>query len=107
MGQPIKGSADYFELGDYNATCSMCGRKAKASTMVRNWQGLYRHPWHNEIRQPQDYARGIKDVMSVPWAQPETDFFPLLCGYNESSAITGYAVAGCAIAGNPNYIPGL
>jgi hypothetical protein len=75
MGYPVKGSADYFALGDFNAACSMCGRKAKASTMVRNWQGLYRHPWHDEPRQPQDFASGVKDIMTVPWAQLEVDAF--------------------------------
>jgi hypothetical protein len=43
--------------------------------MVRNWQGLYRCPIHNEERQPQDYVRGVKDDPSVPWSQPEIDSF--------------------------------
>jgi len=71
MGGPVKGRADYFAPGDYNAACSMCGRKRKASELVRNWQGLYRCPEHNEPRQPQDYARGVKENMAVPWAQTE------------------------------------
>lgn len=76
MGSPvIKGRADYLALGDYNAACSMCGRKRKASTMERNWQGMYRCPTHNEPRQPQDFVRNVKDVMTVPWAQPETNLF--------------------------------
>jgi hypothetical protein len=85
MGAPQKGRADYLALGDYNVACSMCGRKRKASEVVRNWQGLYRCPEHNEPRQPQDFARGIKEVISPPWAQIETDdyvtfpaTFPLL-----------------------------
>jgi hypothetical protein len=75
MGFPQKGRADYFAPGDFNAACSECGRKRKASTLVRNWQGLYRCPEHNEPRQPQDFARGIKEVISPPWAQIETDNF--------------------------------
>lgn len=75
MGNPIKGRADYFAPGDFNAACSMCGRKRKASTMERNWQGMYRCPEHNEPRQPQDFVRNVKDVMTVPWAQPETNLF--------------------------------
>lgn len=75
MGAPRKGRADHLVLGDHNAACSMCGRKRKASTMERNWQGLYRCPWHNEPRQPQDFARGVKEVISPPWAQIETDKF--------------------------------
>ena len=53
----------------------MCGRKRKAAELVRNWQGLYRCPEHNEPRQPQDFARGVPDKMGVPWAQPETDIY--------------------------------
>lgn len=75
MAAPQKGRADYLALGDWNAACSMCGRKRKASELVRNWQGLYRCPEHNEPRQPQDFARGIKEVISPPWAQIETDNF--------------------------------
>lgn len=71
MGGPVKGQADHLVLGDWNAACSMCGRKRKASEMVRNWQGLYRCPIHNETRQPQDFARGIKENIGVPWAQLE------------------------------------
>jgi len=93
------GRADYFELGDWNAACSMCGRKRKASTMVRNWQGLYRCPEHNEPRQPQDYVRAIPDVMSVPWAQKETDQYTAFCTFNGGSAIPGYAIPGCSIPG--------
>src|SRR6267142_424620 len=91
------GRADYFELGDYNAACSMCGRKRKASTMVRNWQGLYRCPEHNEPRQPQDYVRAIPDVMSVPWAQKETDDFVFICDFNSQSAIPDIALPDCMI----------
>lgn len=75
MGGPIKGRADFLLLGDYNIACSMCGRKRKFSELVKNWQGLYRCPEHNEPRQPQDFARNVKDVMTVPWAQPQTDLY--------------------------------
>lgn len=67
MGRTI--TVDYYDEGTWNASCSMCGRKRKASDLVRNWQGLYRCPEHNEERQPQDFARGIKEDMGVPWAQ--------------------------------------
>lgn len=75
MSGQVKGRADYLLLGDWNAACSMCGRKRKASQLVRNWQGLYRCPSHNEPRQPQDFVRNVKDVMTVPWAQPEQNTF--------------------------------
>lgn len=69
------GEADYLELGSWNVSCSMCGRKRKSSKVVQNWQGQYRCPWHNEIRQPQDFVRNVKDIMTVPFAQPENIVF--------------------------------
>jgi hypothetical protein len=93
------GRADYFELGDWNAVCSMCGRKRKASTMEKNWQGLYRCPEHNEQRQPQDFVRAQPDVMSVPWAQKPLDQFTAFCTFNGQSAIPGWAEPGCSIPG--------
>jgi len=64
------GTADYLELGTWNAECSMCGRKRKANQMVKNWQGMWRCPEHNETRQPQDFVRAVPDVQTTPWAQP-------------------------------------
>jgi hypothetical protein len=77
----------------------MCDRKRKASTMVRNWQGLYRCPEHNEARQPQDFVRDVKDIMTTPWGQPPNDTYTTYCEINGMSAIPGYAQAGCMIAG--------
>ena len=99
MGQPTKGSADYYKEGDWNIACSSCGRKLKASEAVKNWQGLYRHPWHDEPRQPQDFARGVKDLIAVPFSQPETDTFVSFCSFNGRSSVAGWAEAGCMISG--------
>jgi hypothetical protein len=63
------GRADYLKLGDYNAYCSMCGFKRKAGELVRNWQGMYRCPEHNEVRHPQDFVRAVPDVQTPPWTQ--------------------------------------
>jgi hypothetical protein len=97
MGYPSRGAADYFKEGDWNVACSMCGRKGKSSEMVKNWQGLYRHPWHDEPRQPQDFARGVKDIMTVPFAQPEIDAFVTFCSFNGRSAYPGWAEPGCSV----------
>lgn len=101
MAGPTKGRADYLNLGDHNASCSMCGRKRKASTMERNWQGLYRCPEHNEPRQPQDFVRGVKDDPSVPFSQPELDTFVTtpLCTIYQATAYAGVGAAGCMVAG--------
>lgn len=68
---------DYLELGSWNALCSMCGRKRKASELVKNWQGMYRCPEHNEARHPQDFVRAVPDVQTPPWVQPQPDFLLL------------------------------
>jgi len=56
------GPNDHLVLGDWNAVCYECGRKQKASTMKRHWQGYYLCPDHWEPRQPQDFVRGTKDT---------------------------------------------
>ncbi len=99
------GLWDHFRFGDWNAACSMCGRKRKASQLVRNWQGMWRCPEHNEPRHPQDFVKGVREDMSVPWAQPQTDSYVLYCTLNGQSSVPGYATAGCMIPGRTYLIP--
>lgn len=105
MGGPVKGRADHLELGSWNVACSMCGRKRKASELVKNWQGQWRCPEHNEPRHPQDFVRGVPDNMSVPFSQPEQDFDILICSFNGRSGFVGWAIAGCAIVGRTQIDP--
>jgi hypothetical protein len=105
MSDIQKGRADFLEVGDWNAACSMCGRKRKASQMVQNWQGLYRCPEHNEPRQPQDFVRGVPDIQTPAWIQPERDIDVLVCSFNGSSGVPGFAQAGCMTPGRTNIIP--
>lgn len=99
MTNPIRGRADHLKLGDYNAECSMCGRKRKASTLVLNWQGQWRCPEHNEPRHPQDFVRNPPAEQPPPWVQVHTQQFVYVCSPNGRTALAGVAVAGCAIAG--------
>lgn len=99
MGGPVKGRADHYLPGDWNVACSMCGRKRKASQLVRNWQGLWRCPEHNEPRQPQDFVRAVPDIQGVPFAQPESDINIIFCSFNGGSAIPHYSIPGCMIPG--------
>lgn len=78
MTVPQKGQADHLQLGDWNAICSVCGRKYKASEMVKQPDGVGT-PWGGGTyvckrdyrpRQPQDFVRGIPDKMAAPWVQP-------------------------------------
>lgn len=96
---------DYLKLGDWNAACSMCGRKRKASELVRNWQGMYRCPEHNEPRHPQDFVRGISENMAPPFVQPQVDVYVYVCTVNTRCALPGYAGPGCCIPGNTVFDP--
>jgi len=100
-----KGRADFYQPGDWNVACSMCGRKRKASYMVRNWQGMYRCPEHNEPRQPQDFVRGLQDIQTVPFSQPETDIDIPVCTFNGISGRADVGIADCAMAENPTFDP--
>ena len=101
----MRGRADYYAPGDWNIACSMCGRKRKASMMVKNWQGMWRCPEHNEPRHPQDFVKAIPDNMSVPFAQIETDIDIEICTFNGQSAIPGAAIPGCMIPGRSTWDP--
>lgn len=68
-------SVDRFVLGDYNAVCYECGRKKKASTLVKHWQGYFVCPEHNEQRHPQDFAGKVPAEQPVPWSQSPSDIF--------------------------------
>lgn len=94
----MTGRADYLLLGDWNTVCYQCGRKRKASMLVRNWQGFYACPEHNEPRQPQDFVRAMPDAQTPPWTQPmPADSF--ICRPNAQSAIPNYAIPGCVLPG--------
>ena len=96
------GQADFLDLGNWNARCSMCTFKRKASGLVKNWQGQYRCPLHNEPRQPQDFVRATPDVQTPPWVQTAgVEYVTSVCFPNDTCAVPGYATPGCAL---PSYI---
>ena len=93
--------ADYLALGDWNANCAQCGRKRKASELVKNWQGMWRCPEHNEPRQSQDYVRGVPDIQTPPWVQVPTTAFVGVCSPNGMSALPDVGTGDCAL---PDYV---
>lgn len=68
-------AADHFVLGDYNASCFECGRKFKASQLVKHWKGYYVCRDHWEPRHPQDFATAAPETDKPAWTQPEQDVF--------------------------------
>ena len=67
------GHADYLRNGDWNAICDRCGSKFKFSQLKLEWDGLYVCTANGcfEIRQPQDYVKGVMDNMAVPVSRPD------------------------------------
>lgn len=99
------GDADYLALGDWNASCSMCNRKRKASELVKNWQGQWRCPEHNEPRQPQDFVRGVPENQTPPFTQIAGATFVTVCSFDDQTAIPRRAIPTCVRPGfiNPDY----
>lgn len=60
----------YYALGDWNATCDQCGRGFKFSSLRKRWDNAWTCDACWEIRQPQDFVRGVKDDQSVPVGRP-------------------------------------
>ena len=79
------GRADHLVLGDWNTQCFQCGFKRKASTLVRNWQGYYVCPEHNEPRQTQDFVKGVPNNQLAPWVQPWPNVV-----YTYTNTVIGY-----------------
>ena len=97
------GRADYFAPGDWNTVCFQCGRKRKASTMKKHWQGYYVCPEHWEPRQPQDFTRSVPDVQTPPWVQPmPADTFVEYCSMWGLQGKADYGTADCAMADYDN-----
>lgn len=94
----MAGSADFYADGQWNFFCDLCGRKEKSSIGRKTWDNFYVCARHREIRNPQDFVRGIKDNQTVPWNRPRPpDDFVKVCSVRGSVAIPGYAVPGCCI----------
>jgi hypothetical protein len=58
------GSADYFAPGQNNLRCQECFKKIKSGEAYFRWDGFWVHYLCWEIRNPQDYQRGIPDFQT-------------------------------------------
>jgi len=100
------GKADFYKDGEWNFTCDLCGAKNKSGDAMKTWQNLYVCKHHREVRNPQDFLRGVRDNQSTPWSRPKPpETFvpePEGCTLRGSNSIPGYAVPGCAIPGYVN-----
>ena len=54
-----------------NFICDASGFKLPQTEMVRQWDGAYVGRRFRDIRNPQDFVRGVRDDMSLQVARPE------------------------------------
>jgi hypothetical protein len=95
----MAGRADFWSDGQWNFYCDLCGRKSKSSDGVKTWDNFYVCRHHKEVRNPQDFLRGVKEQMNVPWTRPLAQLpVPFTCTLWGSSAYAELAVADCAQA---------
>ena len=63
------GQYDFFKPGEYNFYCDLCGKKNKSGNAMKTWDGHYVCKEHKEVRNPQDFVRGVADDQTVPWVR--------------------------------------
>ena len=90
---------NWLKAGDYNAICDSCGRKFKASTLRKRWDGLLVCKEDFEVKHPQLSLKVHGDKQTVPIPRPEaTDQFLQICYLWERSCYADLATADCALA---------
>lgn len=89
--------------GSWRVVCDVCGLQFPSTSMQTRWDGLIVDRACYEPRHPQDFVRGVPDLMAAPYVrnEPSPTFLPY-CDLAGASGFAGYAVAGCMIAGNNN-----
>jgi hypothetical protein len=88
-----------FDSGLWKTVCDVCGREFNSNVLRQRWDGLMVDKDCWEPRQPQDYVRGVADKMVPPWTRPEqSDVFSFVCTPITSQGIADYGVADCASA---------
>lgn len=67
----MAGKADFYADGSWNFYCDFCGAKAKSDDGMRTWDNFYVCKHHKEVRNPQDFVRGVRENQSLPWTRPK------------------------------------
>ena len=122
-------SKNHFISGEFNLTCDVCSKKIKAHEAKHRWDGLIVCSDDYEVRHSQDFVRARQDKITIPFSRPiPPNVFAFACtpytsqgradmGVADcaradyiaepseyctivgSTALTGYAVVGCAVSG--------
>jgi len=68
-----------YDRGDFKAVCDVCGRVYKGSQLRQRWDGLKVCESDFEMRQPQDFVKGVADYQAPPFTKPEQqdNFIPV------------------------------
>ena len=61
-------NADYYLEGAWNLRCQECYKKIKSTDAYFRWDNLWVCSTCWEIRNPQDFVRGIPDNSSIPFS---------------------------------------
>jgi len=93
---------NWLKLGDYNAICDSCGRKFKASTMRKRWDGMFVCKEDFEYKHPQLSlkVRGDKQYVPIPRPEPTADTFIAVCYIWDRAAYADLGTADCMLADN-------
>lgn len=90
----------WWNSGNWNALCDVCGVKYKANELKERWDGLMVCSKDWEQRHPQDFLRPVPDQNKLPWTRPEpNDQFINSCTPAGRMGVAGVGMAGCAVAG--------
>jgi len=98
----------WYESGDFNAICDVCGFKFKGSQLRTRWDGMKVCDMDWETRHPQELIRPIPDSPALPWTRPDpaagnADLENWVqegwCTPSGRQGLAGYGQAGCAIVG--------
>ena len=92
--------------GSWRVVCDICGLQFPSTSMQTRWDGLIVDRRCFEYRHPQDFVRGVPDMMAAPFVRRDNDpVFSPYCTVGGQSGYAGFAVAGCMIAGNNTVSP--
>jgi hypothetical protein len=93
------GHADWYKRGSWSANCDVCGFKFHSDELLLRWDGARVCEKDFEVRQPQDFVRGVPDPQAPPWTRPNTNQFTAVCSLLGSFSTPGVGTAGCLVVG--------
>ena len=96
-----------YKSGSHWATCDEDGFQYRAEDLKETWDGRWVNDQDYEPRHPQDFLRVRAEVISVrqPIRPENTDNVVAGANFANTSAVSGVAEAGLAIAGTDDGIP--